>query len=174
MVPWVYYVPSKTWDETNYKKALSIYFLMKRNVKSNWFSSSTYSPSSDFQKIWDMVWPWSSHVWGPKNCKNFGPRWFGSGDTAQKPFLGHFWAIFWVFSKPCQIYMVIAMRLISWPLIELKTRFDLSHQLVPYLATRRLSANCCENLISQFWPCSPVLQKNIIKPKTSGKTYIFW
>ena len=138
------------------------------------FSTSTYATSRDFQKSWDRVSPWSSHVWGPKKCKNFGPRWFGSRDMAKKPFLGHFWVIFGVSSKPCEIYMVIAMRFIFWPLIELKTRFDLGHQLVPYLATRRLSGDFWKKLILQIWPCSRVLQKMSIKSKTSGQTYIFW
>ena len=118
--------------------------------------------------------PWSSHIRGPQKCKNFGPGWFGSRDMAKKPFSDHFWTIFWVFSKPYTIQMVIAIRLIFWPMIELKTRFDLSHQLVPYLATRRLSANCCENLLAQIRPCSRVLQNFFIKSKTSRITYIFW
>ena len=138
------------------------------------FPPSTYATSVNFQKSWDMVVPWSSHVWGPKKCKNFGPRWFGSRDNAKKPFSDHFRAIFGVFSKPCEIQMVKAMRLIFWPMIELKTRFDLSHQLVSYLATRWLSARSWENLWTQIRPCSPVLQKNFIKSKTSGITYIFW
>ena len=85
-----------------------------------------------------------------------------------------FRAIFGFFSKPCEIQMVKAMRLIFWPMIELKTRFDLSHQLVSYLATRWLSARSWENLWSRIRPCSTVLQKNFIKSKTSGITYIFW
>ena len=120
------------------------------------------------------VCPWSSHVWGPKKCKNFGPRWFGSRDNAKKPFSDHFWAIFGFFSKPCEIQMVKAMRLIFWPMIELKTRFDLSHQLVSYLATRWPSARSCENLLAQIRPCSRVLQNFFIKSKTSRITYIFW
>ena len=112
-----------------------------------------------------MVCPWSSHVWGPKKCKNFGPRWFGSRDNAKKPFSDHFWAIFGFLSKPCEIQMVKAMRLIFWPMIELKTRFDLSHQLVSYLATRWLSARSWENLWTQIRPCSPVLQKKFHKIK---------
>ena len=138
------------------------------------FPPSTYATSVNFQKSWDMVSPWSSHVRGPQKCKNFGPGWFGSRDMAKKPFSDHFWTIFWVFSKPYTIQMVIAIRLIFWPMIELKTRFDLSHQLVPYLATRRLSANCCENLLAQIRPCSRVLQNFFIKSKTSRITYIFW
>ena len=144
------------------------------SVKIIRFLKSTNAPSVNFQKSWDMVCPWSSHVWGPKKCKNFGPRWFGSRDNAKKPFSDHFWAIFGVFSKPCEIQMVKAMRLIFWPMIELKTRFDLSHQLVSYLATRWLSARSWENLWSRIRPCSRVLQKNFIKSKTSGITYIFW
>ena len=119
---------------------------VSKQFKKAGFCSSTYPTSRDFQKNWDRVSPWSSHVWGPQKCKNFGPRGNGSRDNAKKPFLGHFWAIFGVFSKPCEIWLVIARRFIFWPMIELKTRFNLSHQLVPYLATRALSADCCENL----------------------------